>query len=116
MLNLFVVCWDTEILHEKITPFLIKGWNVGYAFKNELQTKSLIEKLRPDVIVIYLNVAAKKGRLVAKFIKETGSINHIPIIFIDGKPKDVIKIRNEFPNAIYTSSEELEKVLLKYEI
>ena len=115
MLNLFVINWNAEELFESVTPFIRKGWNVGYAFKNELEAKTSVEKLKPDVVVIYLNASPSRSRLAAKFIKATKLINQIPLIFVDGKTKIVKKIRNEFPNAKFTTSETLEATLLEFE-
>ncbi len=115
MLNLYAIHWNEEELHEYITPLILKGWNVGYEYKNEVRAKLTIEKLNPDIILIYLKVTPSRGILSAKIIKKTDSIKHIPIIFIDGKPKHVKKIRSEFPNAIYTTSEKLETTLLGLE-
>jgi len=115
MLNLFAIHWNEEELHECITPLILKGWNVGYEYKNELHAKLSIEKLTPDIILIYLKVTPSRGILSAKIIKDTYSITHIPIIFVDGKSKYVKKIQNEYPNEIYTTSEKLEMTLLGLE-
>ena len=115
MLNLFAIHWNVEELHEFMTPLILKGWNVAYEYKNEVNAKLKIEKLNPDILLIYLKVTPSRGILSAKIIKKTDSIKNIPIIFIDGKPKHLKKIRNEFPNAIYTTSEKLEITLLGLE-
>ena len=115
MLNIFAIHWNEEELYEYVTPLLLKGWNVGYEYKNELLAKLTIEKLNPDIILIYLKVTPSRGILSAKIIKNSDSTKHIPIIFVDGKPKYVKKIRNEYPNAIYTTSEKLEITLLGLE-
>ena len=112
MLNLFVIDWNEAELHENIEPFLKEGWNVGYEYNNEIYAKMNIESLKPDVIIIYLNTSASKGRSAARLIKKEESIRNIPLIFVDGKPKDVKKTKKETPNAIYTTSDRLNTVLL----
>jgi DNA-binding response OmpR family regulator len=111
MLNSFAIHWNEEELYEYVIPLITKGWNVGYEYRNEIQAKSTIEKLNPDAILIYLKVSYSRGLITAKIIRKTDSIKHIPIIFVDGKSKDVKKVKIEFPNAIYATSETLEKVL-----
>jgi len=115
MLNIFVIHWNEEELHEYVTPLLLKEWNVGYEYKNEVHAKLTIEKLKPDIILIYLKVTPSRGVLTAKIIKDINTIKDIPIIFIDGKPKEVKKAKIEFPNATYITSEKLEETLEKLE-
>lgn len=115
MLNLFVIHWNAEELYEYITPFLIQDWNVGYEYKNEMNASDNIKILNPDVIIIYLTITPTRGRLSASFIKRSDSINRIPIIFVDGKSKDVKKMRNEFPEAQFTSNEDLQTLLISIE-
>ena len=112
MLNLFIIHWKEEELHEYVSPLLLKDWNVGYEFKNELYAKLNIEKLKPDIILIYLIVTPSRGLLSANIIRQTDSIKHIPIIFVDGKPKAIKKIKNEFPDEVYATSENLETILM----
>jgi two-component SAPR family response regulator len=115
MLNLFVIHWNEEELYEYINPFLSQGWNVGYEYKNELHAKETIEKLEPDIILIFLSITPSRGIISAKIIKKTDSIRHIPIIFIDGKPKNLKKFIDEHPNVIHTTSENLIPTLLELE-
>jgi hypothetical protein len=115
MLNLFVIHWNAEELHEYITPFLKQDWNVGYEYRNEMNASDNIKILNPDVIIIYLTIAPARGRLSASFIKKSDLTNKIPIIFVDGKNKDVKKMRNEFPEAKFTSKEELQSLLISIE-
>lgn len=112
MLNLFVVDWNEEELFENIEPFLKEGWNVGYEFNDEIFAKFNIENLRPDVIIIYLNNSPSKGRYLAQLINKENSIKGIPVVFVNGKPKDIAKTQKKYPKGIYTTSEHLKTVLL----
>jgi CheY-like chemotaxis protein len=112
MLNLFVIDWNEEELYENIEPLLKEGWNVGYEYNDEIYAKVNIESLKPDIIIIYLNTSPSKGRNAAHLIKKEESIKDIPIVFVDGKAKDIKKAKKEHPNAIYTTSDSLNTVLL----
>jgi two-component SAPR family response regulator len=113
MLNLFVIDWNEEELYKNIEPFLKEGWNVGYEFNDEIYAKVNVENLKPDVILIYLNTSPSKGRNAAHLIREEESIKNIPLIFVGGKSKDVKKVKKEHPNAIYTTSDRLNELLIK---
>jgi AmiR/NasT family two-component response regulator len=112
MLNLFVIDWDEEELHKNIEPFIKEGWNVGYEHDDEIYAKMNIESLKPDVIIIYLTTSPSRGRNAARLIKKEESIKDIPIVFVDGKPKDIKKTKKKHPNAIYTVSNSLNNVLI----
>lgn len=111
MLNLFVIDWNEEELFKNIEPFIKEGWNVGYEFNDEFYAKANIDNLKPDIIIIYLNNSPSKGRHAAHLIKKEESIKNIPLIFVNGKRKDVKKIKIEYPKAIYTTSDRLDTVL-----
>ena len=115
MLNLFVIHWNEEELYEYVSPFLKRDWNVGYEYRNEMNARDNITILNPEVIIIYLAITPSRGRLSASFIKKTDSINNIPIIFVDGKNKDVKSIKKEFPDASFTSNEQLQELLISIE-
>ena len=115
MLNLFIVDWNEEELFENIEPFLKEGWNVGYEFKEEIFAKFNIEHLKPDVIIIYLNNSPSKGCYLGQLINKENSIKNIPLIFVNGRSKDITKAKKKNPNAIYTTSELLKTVLLNFD-
>ena len=112
MLNLFIVDWNEEDLFENIEPLLKEGWNIAYEFNEEVFAKVNIENLKPDVIVIYLDNSPSKGRYLAQLINKENSIKNIPLIFVNGRPKDITKAKKKYPNAIYCTSEHLKTVLL----
>jgi AmiR/NasT family two-component response regulator len=66
--------------------------------------KDKIEKLKPDIILIFLNEDPSRGEMAAKFIQKSILARTIPIIFVDGKSKHVKKIKFQYPNAFYTKS------------
>jgi hypothetical protein len=54
-------------------------------------------------VVIDLTRLPSHGRHVAAEIRATRTIRHIPIVFVDGDPEKVARIRQEIPDAIYAS-------------
>ena len=112
MLNLFVIDWDEKELYKNIEPLLKEDWNVAYEYNDEVNAIKNIESLKPDVVIIYLNTSPTKGLLAADLIKKEESIKNIPLIFVNGKSRDVKNTKKKHPNAIYTTSEVLNDVLI----
>ena len=111
MLNLFVIDWDEKELYKNIEPFLKEDWNVAYEYNDEVNAIKNIESLKPDVVIIYLNTSPTKGLLAADLIKKEESIKNIPLIFVNGKSRDVKNTKKKHPNAIYATSEVLNDIL-----
>jgi CheY-like chemotaxis protein len=62
-----------------------------------------IRQTKPEAIVIDLSRSPAHGRELAVYIRGTKSIRHIPIVFVDGEPEKVQKIRELMPDAEYTT-------------
>jgi CheY-like chemotaxis protein len=65
----------------------------------------------PDAAVIDLTRVPSHGRYVAAAIRLTKSTRHIPIVFVDGDPEKVERIRKEYPDALYCSRAKLAATL-----
>jgi hypothetical protein len=65
----------------------------------------------PHAAVIDLTRLPSHARYVAAAIRQSKSTRGIPIVFVDGEPEKVAKIREELPDAKYTTRERLPSVL-----
>jgi CheY-like chemotaxis protein len=57
----------------------------------------------PDAFLIDLSRLPSHGREVAMWLRSTKSTRHVPIVFVDGDPAKVSKIKQLLPDATYTS-------------
>jgi hypothetical protein len=64
--------------------------------------------------VIYLNRLPSHGRETAEYLATSKSTNHIPLVFIDGEPDKIEKVKQKVPNAIYTTENKLKSILKKF--
>ena len=65
----------------------------------------------PWAVVIDLTRLPSHGRYVAAEMRSAKSLRHIPIVFVDGDPEKVERIRKEMPDATYTSRARLAAAL-----
>ena len=65
----------------------------------------------PLAVVIDLTRLPSHGRYVAAEIRAKKSLRHIPIVFVDGDPEKVARIRKDLPDAVYTSRAGLASAL-----
>jgi hypothetical protein len=67
----------------------------------------------PDAFVIDLSRLPSHGREVGMWLRSTKSTRHVPIVFVDGDPAKVAKLKQLLPDATYTSWSRLATTLPK---
>jgi CheY-like chemotaxis protein len=67
----------------------------------------------PDAILIDLSRLPSHGREVALALRMSKDTRHIPIVFVDGDPDKVARLKAILPDATYTSWGRLETALPK---
>ena len=67
----------------------------------------------PDLYLIDLSRMPSSGRQVAMWVRTSKSTRHVPIVFVDGDPEKVARIRELLPDATYTSWTKLKTALPK---
>ena len=67
----------------------------------------------PEVYLIDLSRLPSHGRQVAMWLRSRKSTQHVPIVFVDGEPEKVARLKELLPDATYTSWSRLETALPK---
>jgi len=57
----------------------------------------------PDAYLIDLTRMPSHGREVAMWLRSTKSTRHVPIVFVDGDPEKVARLKQLLPDAVYTT-------------
>ncbi|HUL70672.1 MAG TPA: hypothetical protein VLT17_10625 [Gemmatimonadales bacterium] len=57
----------------------------------------------PDAIVIDLSRLPITGRDVGVALRSTKATRHVPVVFVEGDPERVAKVRAQLPDAVYTT-------------
>ncbi|HXN21492.1 MAG TPA: hypothetical protein VOA41_01965 [Candidatus Dormibacteraeota bacterium] len=84
----------------------------GYtvACSDTIPVRSLRES-PPQAVLIALARLPSRGRHLAMWMRSQEAIRSIPIVFVDGDPEKVQRIRAQLPDAIYTSRAKLAGAL-----
>jgi hypothetical protein len=83
------------------------GFDVVY---DDMPFPALAKEIRhnqPDALVIDLTRLPSHGREAAMAIRRTKYSRHIPIIFVDGEPEKVEGVRQQLPDAVFTTRKKL---------
>ncbi len=102
---------EAAALAREISSF---GWHVDFESSDGAKASKLIREHSPNAVVIYLSRLPSHGRETAKSLRETKGMKKLPIVFVDGNDEVVQRTRAQVPDAVYTTSEELESILERY--
>ena len=110
-MTLFYIHWHKQELKERIAALKELKFTIQSHWNQEEVVK-WGENL-PDIFVISLDRLPSHGRQYAQWLWEAKKRQHIPVIFVDGKPGKVEDTKAKFPKAIYTTSGKLTDAIKK---
>jgi hypothetical protein len=105
MKHLFYFHWNEQELEERIKPLrqlpvqITSHWNKDEVVKF---TDAL-----PDIFVVSLDRLPSHGRQYVQWLWEAKKRQHIPVIFVDGKPDKIVETKAKFPTAHYCNNQQL---------
>src|SRR5262245_42341859 len=97
-----LIHWKAEEAEEKIAKLRAAGYAVDYG---EMSPGALRDRLNnpPAVFVIDLLHMPRQGRDVPMALRIRKTTRHTPLVFVDGEPEKVDRIKSSLPDAIYTT-------------
>ena len=112
--KVFLVHWreaEAEVLAREIRNM---GWSVDWECGDGAKAGKRISEDPPDVVVIYLTRLPSHGRETGHALRETKSVSKIPLVYVDGSEDAIARTRSVVPDAVYTTTEQLDNVLTHY--
>lgn len=103
--------WRSEEAKPLIAMLRAAGYTVDYPGDKMNGSFRTMRLTQPVAALIDLTRMPSHGRYVAAAIRGVKAIRHIPIVFLDGEPEKVERIRKDFPDAVYTPRPKLLTVL-----
>ena len=113
MANLRLIHWNGPEGRERKLRLASLGHHVDF---DDLDGASIAKVLRrgvPDAYVIDLTRLPSAGRSIGMWLRTNKSTQHIPLVFVDGDPEKVKKVRELLPDATFTTWTKLQAAIAK---
>jgi len=97
-----LIHWNAEEAEEKIARLRAAGYEVDYG---EMTPDALRDwrNTPPTAFVIDLSRMPSQGRDVAMSLRSHKATRHAPLVFVEGEPEKVERIKKHLPDAVYTT-------------
>jgi len=103
--------WRAEEAKPLIADLRAGGYTVEYPGDEANGSWRSLRENPPHAAVIDLTRLPSHGRHVGAEMRASKSMRSIPIVFVDGDPEKVERIRKDLPDAVYTSRSRLVSAL-----
>jgi DNA-binding NarL/FixJ family response regulator len=109
--RLFYIHWNPTEAEARAASFREDGWEVRLEAKDGDRASRRILGDPPGVVVISLARLPSHGREIAAYLRSRKGGSEVPIVFVDGSEDAVGKATSKVPEAICTTSSELQVIL-----
>jgi hypothetical protein len=102
MTRVYLVHWKAAESAERAERLRSAGFEVDH----RPPTPRMLRELRrgpPSAVVIDLSRLPSQGRDLAVALRSFKATRHVPLVFVDGDPQKVARIRQLLPDAAYTT-------------
>jgi hypothetical protein len=94
--------WKAEEAKSRVAALRAAGYTVSHK-PFDPQVLRELKRKPPDALVIDLTRQPSMGRDVAIAMRHAKSTRHVPLVFVEGDPEKVARIKRQLPDAVYTS-------------
>ncbi|HEU0185407.1 MAG TPA: hypothetical protein VFS27_08835 [Blastocatellia bacterium] len=102
MHRICLIHWKAEEAEEKIAKLRAAGYEVDYGETNQSALRAWRNN-PPSAFVIDLSRLPSQGRDVAMALRGYKNTRHTPLVFVEGEPEKIERIKVHLPDAVYTS-------------
>ncbi len=102
MPNVALIHRNTEEAKSRVATLRAAGYTVSYEPVGPQLLRDLKQK-PPDALVIDLTRQPSMGRDVAIAMRHAKSTRYVPLVFVEGDPAKVARIRQQVPDAVHTT-------------
>jgi len=106
-----LIHWNAAEAHARARELAAAGYRADYTvFKGMGFLRELGNK-PPKAVVIDLNRLPLQGRDVALGIRQTGKTRHLPLVFVEGMPEKIARVRKSLPDGVFTDWKHIRSAL-----
>ena len=113
MANIRLIHWNGPEGRERKLRLASLGHHVEFDDVDGPGLGKVLRRSLPDAYVIDLSRLPSGGRQIAMWLRSNKSTRHVPIVFVDGDPEKVKRIRELLPDATYSTWSRLKTALPK---
>lgn len=99
--------WNAKEAQENAERFSAAGFEVDYALPSGPTFLRQLSDDPPAAVVIDLSRIPSQGRDMALAIRQRKATRYVPLVFVQGDPKKVARVKDLLPDAVYTSWEQI---------
>lgn len=110
MRRLRLIHWNAEEARERAERLEAAGYEVVHAPLDPAGLRELRQN-PPAVVVIDLSRMPTQGRDVGVAVRHYRSTRQVPIVFVDGDPAKVERVKKQLPDAVYTKWSRIRSAL-----
>ena len=103
MARIQLIHWHDGEAQARVKRLQDVGHEVIYAVPKSPEFLRGARENRPEAFVIDLSRLFSNGRDVALVLRQRRSTRFVPIIFVEGDPEKVVRLKSLLPDATYTS-------------
>jgi CheY-like chemotaxis protein len=100
--TVYLVHWKAAEAGERVATLQTAGYEVRFEAFGPMTLRALREN-PPSAVVIDLTRLPMHGRDVALALRQYKPTRHVTLLFVDGEPAKVARIREQVPDAVYTN-------------
>jgi hypothetical protein len=97
-----LIHWKAEEAEEKIAKLRAAGYEVDYGETNQVALR-VWRNNPPAAFIIDLSRLPLQGRDVGMALRGYKNTRHTPLVFVEGEPEKIERIKVNLPDAVYTS-------------
>ncbi|MGH9755026.1 MAG: hypothetical protein ACREA2_19795, partial [Blastocatellia bacterium] len=110
MHRICLIHWMAEEAQEKIARLRAAGYEVDYGEMNPGALRDWRNN-PPAAFIIDLSRMPSQGRDVAMSLRGRKSTRNTPLVFVEGEPEKVERIKTHLPDAVYTTWSRIRSAL-----
>jgi hypothetical protein len=106
-----LIHWKAEEAGERAERLAAPGFRVEFSLHSPPDLFRRLKNDPPDAVVIDLTRRPSHGREIAGALRKHKATRHVPLVFADGDPERVARIKALMPDAVYTSWDRIRRAL-----
>jgi CheY-like chemotaxis protein len=112
--RIVLVHWNAAEAEERAEKLRVLGYQLTY-FSSDPGPAALraVKERPPDAFVIDLGRLPSHGRAIAAAIRQQKATRQVPLVFVAGAAEKVAVVREQLPDAVYTSWPRIASALKK---